>query len=158
MIMATQVEVIDHGWNKIEKLLKIMDNSFVAVGFPGDVSSSNEPVGEGGSFTAASLAAVHEYGRRDDSIPSRPFMRQTFERNKKRIEKFQQKLRDKVIQRTLSVKMALSQLGEWYVKELKETIMNKGNFEPLKTRQGRPLFDTGTNLVDRIAYKVHIKR
>lgn len=142
------VKVIDKGWNRIKKELKDMDGAFTAVGFPGDVSESQKAVGETGSFTMASLAAVHEYGRRDDSIPSRPFMRQTFQKNLKRIEKLQAKLKDKVIQNKLSIKKALGQLGEWYVGQTKKEI-TKGDFEQLseqtilKKGSSKPLVDEG---------------
>lgn len=156
------VEVIDRGWDKINKLLRIMNNSFTAVGFPGDVSTSNESVGDSGGFTIASLAAVHEFGRRDESIPARPFMKNTFEKNRRRIPKFQLRLKDKVLARRLSVKQALSQLGEWYEGEIKEEIRN-GNFEALseatvlKKGSSQPLIDEG-RMIGAVTHKEHIGR
>lgn len=56
--MSGKVIIKDHGWNKLKKELKLMDNSFVKVGVLGGTHKGKK----GESFDMVKLATVHEYG------------------------------------------------------------------------------------------------
>ena len=148
------VKLIDKGWKKIRKSLKQMEDAYVAVGFPGETSKTVK--GADGSFTVASLAAVHEYGTTDGHIPSRPFMRMTYERTRQEIKTLTRRLYRRVLDNKISVRRALGLIGVKYEGEIKQTI-TQGPFEPLKTRIGTPLVDTGTNLRNNVTHKVRMR-
>lgn len=151
------VKDIDLGWKKILKNFKDLNNAYTAVGFPGEDNTNVE----GESFTVAELAAVHEYGRKDGSIPSRPFMRQTYDNNQPGIEKQRAILFEEVIMKKGNPKKWLGRLGEWYAGRVIKTI-DAGRFTPLANStvkakgSSKPLVDTGVNLRGRITHKEFI--
>lgn len=141
---ASNVKEIDHGWKDIKKMLKKMDGSSVVVGFPSETNKQHPNT----DFTIAELVAVQDLGRKDGSIPARPFMEQTFEKNKNRISKLQLKLKDRVLTKRDTIRKALGKLGVWYEGEIKKEITT-GTFEPLsqatidKKNSSKPLIDEG---------------
>ena len=128
MTMAV-TKIIDRGWNRLKKEFKKYAGAFTKVGFPGETDKSH-PEGTG-NLTIAGLAAVHEFGRKDGTIPARPFQRQTFDRNLRGLLKLREVLYTRVLTGKITAKQALSQMGEWYIKRMKQTI-NKQDFEALK--------------------------
>lgn len=161
---ARTVEVIeiDRGWKRIQKQLRKMNKSYTAVGF----------FGHGGkpSNDMAARAAVNELGAKIRvtqkmrwfflfkfgkmlkksviNIPKRPFMKQTYENNKKNINRKCDEEYKNIVKGKTTVKQALSKLGEWYTGHVKVTI-RRGNFKanaPLTIQQKRsskPLMDIG---------------
>lgn len=139
MTLATNITDTDKGWKRIKSALLAAQNYGTAVGLPGNV---------GLAPTLAERAATQEYGSRDGKIPSRPFMRQAFDGNTKRIEQHMNNEIAAVIDGKYGPKQALSRVGEFFVGVIKSTI-RRGDFKPLKPatilRKGssRPLIDTG---------------
>ena len=82
------------------------------------------------------------------TIPPRPFMRQTFERVKKKIQKIIAHELNRIYEGKSTAKLALSRLGEWYVGEVKRTF-RKGDFvenSKLTVKEkgsSKPLSNTG---------------
>jgi len=132
--------VVDLGWNKILKNIKDLDGSSVDIGIFGNGGSASENLAE--------RAAVHEFGTHSGKIPSRPFMRNAFDQNKKNLRKFIEKQYDRMIAGNQNASMVRKRTGEWFTGKVKEEITT-GRFRPLSlltiTRKGssKPLIDTG---------------
>ena len=145
--MGVSFEEKDLGWEKIQKELKKFENGYTKIGF---FSNGGDP-----SSNIAARAAVQEYGakikvfgRKESEIPSRPFMRMTFENNKNKISKLMQRLYDGILEGKMTARRALKILGEWYVGQVKMTITT-GTFAPLSPltiklkKSSKPLINTG---------------
>jgi len=116
-------------------------DGFVKVGIVG--GGSQYPDGT----SVADIAAFNEFGT--DSIPERPFMRQTIESNSNRIKQTAKKLLTGVVSLKMSKKDALGKLGVLVSGLMKSQIVN-GQFAELspstlkkKTPKTKPLIDTG---------------
>ena len=163
--MASKVEVrdIDHGWRDIKREVKKFRNGSTKVG----LFSS----GSGGpSSSLAARGAVNEYGatikvtekmrwwwlfnfgkklkKSFIKIPKRPFMRMSFDKNKKEIRKFIKREYYKVLLGRSTAKKSLGRIGEWFAGEIKETIKNgnfkaNSNFTKKQKGSSKPLIDTG---------------
>lgn len=133
----------DRGYKKIMSNVKKADCWVTAVGYPGEKFS-----GDNARDNIAERAATHEYGTRNGKIPSRPFMRQSFENNSRKISKRLAMEYDKVIIGKQSTQDGLSRVGEFMVGIIKATI-RRGDFKPLRPRtilrkgSSKPLIDTG---------------
>lgn len=145
--------VKDMGMKDVEERFRALSKGSVVVGYPGD-----GPMHEGGEMTVAALAIVHEYGVPDQNIPSRPFMRKTWEGNKGDTKKKAQLAFGSVIRGRWTPREALSRMGLDYEDKIRATIDN-GNFKPLKPAtvaakgSSKPLIDTG-DLRRRVTSKV----
>lgn len=133
----------DKGWKRIKESFNVAD-SFVKVGI---LSSAQAP--EDSSMTMAKLAAVHEFGSPAHNIPDRPFIRQTIDRIKGDIIKFNKNQYDQIIQGKTTVYKALASLGVYVTREMKRQF-NIGNFAKnkpatiaAKKGSSKPLIDTG---------------
>jgi len=129
----------DLGWKKIRREMLAADGTETVVGIFGHGGDASDDL--------AARAAVHEYGSEKMNIPSRPFMRQTYENNKDKIGRVQASLYAQVLSGRFSFKRGLSRLGEWYTDRIQQTI-RRGNFQPLKPAtilakgSSKPLIDT----------------
>lgn len=86
MADLNKVKVIDRGWNKLQKqTLTLKEGKATTVGFQGSEAEIVDP--EHGGLTNVELAAIHEFGRVDGSIPERPMIRRTFDENQAKYEK-----------------------------------------------------------------------
>lgn len=160
--MSVHVEEIDHGWERIQKELKKLNGSYTAVGFFGSGGTPEDDL--------AARAAVNELGATIKvtkkmkfyflykfgvmlkkavlKIPKRPFMKQTYEKNKNKINGQLDKEYDNIIIGKYTSKQALSRIGEWWTGLTKLTIRTatfKRN-APLTIKQKgstRPLVDGG---------------
>lgn len=137
---------------RLEKILKkIAKSQSVAIGILQD-----KPVSK--NFTMLDLATVHEFGSKDGRIPQRSFIRSTCDEKKTKHGNLITKLQSLVIDGTLSLKKALSQLGEVVSKDMVQTI-NRGIEPELKPatikykKSSKPLIDTG-RLKGSITYEV----
>jgi hypothetical protein len=163
--MADQ-EIIDFGWeNYIEQLDK--DLSYVDVGIIGEQASSKT-----GDLTLAQLASVQEFGvvisvtpkmrgflsanglqlkksTKEITIPSRPFIRQTFDEQIPELDRKSNELLDQVISGKITKKKALSELGQTHQNQIQSNMATKGKFKEnhgfTERRKGssQPLIDTG---------------
>jgi hypothetical protein len=127
---------------KLEKRLRKMQKSpHVAVGILQD-----EPVDD--DFTMVDLATVHEFGSKDRGIPARSFFRSTLDLKRSEYVKLIAKLQDAYVVGKLTMKQALTQLGEVVVGDMKETIV-RGIAPPLsketikRKKSPKPLIHNG---------------
>ena len=138
------VKDIDRGWNRIKRQLKIADGSFTKIGVQqGEVRKN----AEGGTSNMVVIAAVQEFGT--EHIPARPAQRQAFDKNRRSILAFKDKMLNAVLDNKFSTKLALGLLGEFATAKVKSQI-TKLRTPPLKNpsikRGGsgaNPLVDTG---------------
>jgi hypothetical protein len=150
----TNIKTIDKdkGWSNIVSEIGKIDQSFVQVGVQADA----EPYPEGESV--ADVAYYNEFGT--DTIPSRPFMRQTFDTKSAELSKRIQAQMGMILDGKQSVYHALAILGEWYQLQIQKEIVD-GNWTPnapstLKIKEAKsnsdnketdgevhPLIDTG---------------
>lgn len=181
--MSIFFKEIDRGWDRIKKQMALMKDSFVKVGVlsnSGTYAEEGEDEGSG-AVNIADVATFNEYGT--SKIPERPFMRQTFEREIGKVNKFIADEKDKILSGEGDVKSSLDGLGEIYKGMIQRTFV-EGEFtqnapstllanwrkrhqgiitrgEALENSSGfgvtkKPLIDTGT-LRQRINYEVTVK-
>lgn len=126
----------------LEKALaKLKQKPHVAIGILQDKTVSDD-------FSIVDLALVHEYGSQNGYIPQRSFIRSTCDAKQKQHVTLIAKLQGKIIDGALSIKQALTTLGEVVAKDMVKTI-NRGINPELKPatikRKGsaKSLIDTG---------------
>lgn len=143
------VKIDDRKWKHIMRQLKIWENAFTAIGIHEGEQDHKE-----GQTTMVLIAAVQEFGTNKAGknhniiIPSRPWMRSWFDKNKNKILKKMKKLYNKIVDGKLTAKQALKKLGEWAQGELRMSIRNLQSppNAPSTIRQkgsSNPLIDTG---------------
>lgn len=148
--MAARVKDIDRGWKKIVRNVKSLRNKVIEVGIYGNGGDASDNLAE--------RAAVQEYGTRDGRIPSRPFMRQTFDNHKRKLSAVIQRHYDLVVTAKKTPKAFLNHVGRFWTSRVKAQI-TRGSFEDLSIvtirRKGssKPLIDTG-EMRRAIMYKV----
>jgi len=175
MKINTKLKDKDLGWKFILKETKKFSKSYTTVGY---FTSNGNPTTD-----IATRAIVNEYGatipvtkkmkgfmafkfgvflkKKTIRIPSRPFMKKTFDKNKTLIYKQIYKEYFKITEIKQTAKKALSRLGEWYSGLIKITIL-KGGFAPnssftMKTKGStKPLIDTA-ELLNSIRHKEVLK-
>lgn len=101
---------------------------FIDVGFPKDGKIA-PPSKQGSGHKPfknmpeiAFIMAVHEYGRKDGTIPARPFMRPAILFNKSRIAKYQQRIATSVLIGNITVNEGLDRVGKYVVNLIKEEL------------------------------------
>lgn len=145
---TTKVEATDTDFGKkLLQELKALASKQVTVGFKaGEVFDAD-------GMDVAKKAAINEYGT--DTIPARPFMRQTIENHVDELTKYCQSMAKSVKNRG-SADEVLQGIGEHLVKMVRDEIEN-GEFEPNAPstirRKGsdKPLIDTG-QMKDAVRY------
>ena len=127
---------------QLEKLLqKMVKSPHVAVGILQDESHDD-------GFSMVNLAIVHEFGSKDGRIPQRSFIRATCDAKREAHIKLACHMQEKIVAGKLSIKQALTKLGEVVSKDMIETI-NQGIKPSLKPatikrkRSSKPLIDMG---------------
>ena len=164
----SDVTLKDMGMNEIKRELMRLDGSYVQVGFYGNASHKR-----GNGKTIAEIAFRNEYGDANNKwrgksapIPSRPFMRQAFEKNVGKLKRNQKSYLKQVVAGNLSARDGLNALGATHEGDIKREIKS-GGFEPnapltvaLKTVRGKrgttPLIDTG-QMRQSVAHKVRMR-
>ena len=156
------IKATDRGLNQIIKKLEDIAKSRIAA-YVGVQGVAGQEVREDGQMTNAYLASIHEFGTRDVRIPSRSFLRSTFD---EQLPKFQAEL-DKIAKGVFStsggtVEGQLMVLGEQYRAEIlnkiksgippplaPSTLLRKGGeTTPLIGKTGA-LFRSITSVVER---------
>jgi hypothetical protein len=143
---------------KLEALLKIMAKSYVKVGFPsgkepGKPDRQSEDTASS-MADVATIAAIQEFGTtragRGNSvtIPSRPFMKNALDTNKKKLGILQGKLSTEILEGKRSVQNGLEIIGEFMVGNIKRAIndmTDPPNAESSIKAKGssHPLIDSG---------------
>lgn len=145
--------------------------SYVQVGVFGAKGNDKQ-----GNITLAQLAVIHEFGSPKNNIPSRPFMRLTFEKHRTKYAQFLKGKLDEIAAGTIDIKRVLDLLGLMVASDMKATIAHGSLLKPLAkstiaartlptksgkksrkiNRKVRPLFDTG-QLIKAISYKTFIR-
>jgi len=144
----------DRGWKRIKKDIKSFDNDKVKVGLLSDSGKA-----EDGDVDLAAVAAFNEFGTKD--IPARPFMAQTFDKNRDKLKRITESLYGRVIDGNISSFIAIRQLGEWYTGKMQKMVTRGSyvaNARSTVNQKGssRPLIAKG-HMRDSIKFKV-IKR
>jgi len=140
MAVSSVVIERDLGWKAIVKQLKGMNGMSTDIGLFGSGSSPKDNI--------AARGAVMEWGSHKNNIPSRPFNRQTWDKNLNKIKKVSMAEFGKVVDQKKSGKKALFNIGEWFTGKLKEGITS-GKYKALSEKTVRqkgssvPLIDTG---------------
>lgn len=136
------IEDIDHGFKSIVKEIKSFKNDYVKVGVLSDAGMS-----EDGKTGLVDVATFNEFGT--SRIPPRPFMGQTFDKNKVEINRKIDEGFNAIVSGKEQAMPLLKKLGVWYKGEIQK-IFTDGNFVPnapstlkQKSEKGRPLIDTG---------------
>ncbi len=150
-----KTKVIDKGYNRIIRSLKLTDKSRIETGFfqGAKVSGSN--------FTIPEIAAVNEFGSRDGHIPERSFMRTTFDENRIRNIAFAKQQLSDVITGKRTVLIAMDRLGIKFRDDIKLKITEiKTPPNALGTIEDKgfdnPLINTGT-MRSRVTFKKIIR-
>lgn len=113
----------------------------------------------GGGLTNIELATIHEFGAPAAGIPSRPFLRSTFDAKKDAWNSLMARLVTKVVAGHLDVLAALELVGQRAAGDVRNRITQGGNFVPNKPatirRKGssKPLIDKGL-LLQSISHQV----
>lgn len=118
------VKDIDRGWKKImpELLRNAGKIPEVYVGIPEKEGAKDKESPDGPSnYSLAEIAAVHEFGSEDGTIPKRSFLRDWVDGNRDDIEKF---LVRALVAQTEGqrIEKGLGQLGEYAIGQIKERI------------------------------------
>lgn len=137
---------------------------YVKVGFPTDgdiafgdrVGSEHAPVNDMADL--AMIAAVHEYGRSDGTIPARPFMRPSFDQNIDKLHALRERLWVEYLNGHITNEQAFGLMGEFLVAKIKNTIrrIREPALAPAtiaRKHSSKPLIDTG-QMLNSVQYKV----
>jgi len=157
-IVVAEIKDIDLGWREIKKQLKLLNNSYTKIGIQGKKAEKKYPIKKNktqGSktkttkkerATVAEVGLYNEFGTKN--IPSRPFMRGSFEQHKKQVDLVKRSQYLKILDGKRTVKKALWVIGEFRTTKIKEKIRDlrtPPNAESTKKIKGssNPLIDTG---------------
>lgn len=139
-------KIIDKGWKQIKKNIFKMNGAYTAVGWIASESGQDN----------VNKAVWNEYGTRK-GVPSRPFMRRTFDKNKLQTQKLLKKYAKLVMQGKMNNRQALAQVGEIYSSMMKKMIRT-GGWPPNSPKtiaakgSSKPLIDTG-EMLNSITHK-----
>jgi len=131
----------DSGWDKLAKVLKELDEKSARVGIQADEDSE-----------LIQYAAQNEFGANIGKIviPSRPFIRQTFEKKFEELKKIGFEFGGMIIDGKMALDQALELWGSKFVSFIRSEIAEGNNFIPnapltikIKGEGKHPLQDTG---------------
>lgn len=141
------VEIIDFGWEQLQKELKLLHRVKSKVGLP-----TGGDVGSGEALTmseVATVGAVHEFGAPNKNIPERSWLRASYDENKGDLDRVKTREYNRLLEGKQTAIVAIGRVGEWLAAKVKAKI-RKGPFEPLaattlarKAPKTKPLIDTG---------------
>lgn len=112
-------EVIDFGW---DSYINGLGDFSVDIGILAKDGSKMH----GKEFTLAELAHVQEYG--NARIPSRPFMRQTFDEQASELVKFITRMEDEVLEGKIKREPALEIIGDFHKSGIQKNMTTEGKF------------------------------
>lgn len=143
---------IDRGYKSLVSRVGNLKGAYVQIGLQ-DGDKADKRVVRGGKETIvktntpiAMIAAYNEFGT--DLVPSRPFMRNAWEKNEKEVNKRVKAEWNAVLAKGKDPGLSLAALGEWYQSKI-QTELTTGEFEPnsdltiKRKHSSRPLIDTG---------------
>jgi phage gpG-like protein len=130
-------------------------------GVAGTTTTRTSPTtSRGEGLDNVALAVIHEFGVPQKRIPSRPFLRSTFDAKRDDWRRLLERMAPQVLRGKLSVEQALGLLGQRASADVKRRITTGSNFVPnapitiARKGSSRPLIDTG-RLMNSISYVVH---
>lgn len=157
------VIIRNNRWPLIQAQLRLANKSRVAVGFPGEAPSSRASHGNG--MNNVQVALANEIGSAPGVrpvVPSRPFMKQAFRKEKQApFLLHMNKLLKMISQGNMSTKIALERIGRMGESRVKDEITS-GQFAPNapftvnKKGSSKPLIDTGA-MRRAVTYKVRMQ-
>lgn len=120
---------VDRGWDEIKRNVRALKQggSYVKAGILGP--AAKEPV-EGEALDMVGLAAVHEFGSKDGTIPERSWIRSTFELNRAAYVGLLRAMMGKVLEGKLSVEKALNILGMRMAADMKKRVTTGTGIPP----------------------------
>lgn len=147
--MSTKFRVIDRGWNRIRRQMKLLDNSFTKVGVQeGELRADD-------LSEMVIVAAANEFGT--ERIPERSFLRSTVDKKRRQIFALKKTMYNQILDGRKSTRRGLQIIGEDVQFKIQSTI-RKLKTPPnapstIKRKHGKanPLVDTG-NLVQSIRH------
>jgi len=147
---------IDHGFKGIIKELRKLEyKPFVKIGYPAESKKTNEEHVESEFVTVLDIAIWHEFGTESGSLPERSFIRSSFDNNRKKYEKLNKKLLERIYSGRMTVEKALDILGETILNDIKAFLKNN-EVTPKSLRaiaqNGKTLVDTA-QLMNSLTYK-----
>jgi hypothetical protein len=160
----------------LKEIALLKQKPYVKAGFPqGDFEKPHKDEnGKPTRLKVGEIAAIHEYGSTDGRIPSRSFVRSTFDTKKEEWLRLTEKYRAQIMAGKMDTKKALELLGQKIVADMRKMIkkrippplalstlqarLNKTGkgYASLNNPQGRspvPLIDTG-QMINSLTYKV----
>lgn len=114
--MAVALVDRDRGFAALMHRARQAEKARIKVGVLGDAI---EPISH---LTVGEVAVIQEFGTSDGRIPSRPFVRSTFDRERDRLAEMGRKLVEEVIDGKIKVPAALDVLGLYLANAMKRTI------------------------------------
>jgi hypothetical protein len=122
MSVNSHIEEIDHGWDRIQNDLRLLDNSYTKVGLPEESQPASVEDGITEMSDLVLVYAANEFGTK--RIPERSTLRAALDENLQQVNRLTFRLYDKVITNTISVRNALSIIGEFMTNKVKKKIVN----------------------------------
>jgi hypothetical protein len=173
----SSIKVVDHGWKALMDRAKLLSGDMhVKVGVLADSKAGGlhqkDSEGNAKPLTVAEIAAIQEFGTKDGVIPSRPFIRSTFDRMRNEVQRDLDKLAAEVLFGEKTPKAALDWIGLKVSAAMKKTVTTGSEVPPpnapatkaRKERRGRnskwgvrTLVDTG-RMVGAITWAVITKK
>lgn len=111
----------DRGWAAYFKSVSQMKSAYVKVGVL-DEGKGGEKHGPDDALTVAQIAAIHEFGTEDGSIPERSFIRSTFDEQRERLTGVAKQLTTRIIAGQATTEQAMNILGSILAAEVKKKI------------------------------------
>lgn len=138
------VSIILSDFEKIKASCKQLEGKKILVGIVGNTDSE-----------VIKIAHAHEYGT--GRLPERSFIRASFDANQEKLGEIVSSAVEKVLSNQMSVDSALNAVGA-QAAQLVQNYIDDNRVKPQsdfsKKTQHTTLYETGTHIRDRIAYKV----
>lgn len=142
--MSATFRIIDKGWERILRQMRLMDKSFTKVGVQQDTTREDSEVSD-----MVLVATWNEFGTKN--IPERSFIRETVDKKKKRIFGLKKRMYGDILDGKKSTRRALEIIGEYAQSQTQLTIKRKKNPpNALSTQRakGRKLGRKNVKLID----------
>lgn len=114
----------DLGWERIKREMRLMKDSHVKIGVLQNAGEHKES-----GVHLADIATWNEFGDKRGRIPSRPFMRQTFDKNLEKVHQFLRVKQDEIYRGKGTTKGTLKEVGTYMQGRVQEMFII-GNFKP----------------------------
>lgn len=158
MANGVTIQDMDHGWQQIIGIFTEVRDAEIEVGiFAESGKHPHSPEG----LLISEIAAIQEYGAPDANIPSRPFLRDTYDRKGAEFQNKAARVLQRVIDRQLTLNAGLQVIGAMQASAVKETINDwttPGNAPMTIARKGKddPLVDSRV-MRNSVKFKKYLK-